>query len=87
MSPYFHDVLKANPSQHPIIVMPRDVTFHELQNIIAFYLIIIQCLFQIGIINKYYCIYICHFYHNIKKNSNTYHKKWGEDSGRVHSEQ
>ncbi|XP_018006611.1 protein abrupt isoform X3 [Hyalella azteca] len=36
VSPYFSAVLRANPCQHPIIIMPRDVRYAELSNIIMY---------------------------------------------------
>ncbi|XP_047489964.1 zinc finger and BTB domain-containing protein 9-like isoform X2 [Penaeus chinensis] len=36
MSPYFKGVLQDNPCQHPIIIMPHDVKFEELVNIINY---------------------------------------------------
>lgn len=36
MSPYFREVLQANPCQHPIIIMPLDVQYENLQRIISY---------------------------------------------------
>ncbi|XP_042874006.1 uncharacterized protein LOC122254403 [Penaeus japonicus] len=36
MSPYFREVLQANPCQHPIIIMPLDVQYEDLQGIISY---------------------------------------------------
>ena len=36
VSPYFSSVLRANPSQHPVIIMPWHVTFQELRGIVDF---------------------------------------------------
>ncbi|XP_047489192.1 protein bric-a-brac 1-like [Penaeus chinensis] len=36
MSPYFREVLQANPCQHPIIIMPLDVQYENLQGIISY---------------------------------------------------
>ncbi|KAL7636646.1 UNVERIFIED_CONTAM: hypothetical protein RMT77_013423 [Armadillidium vulgare] len=36
VSPYFRSVLKSNPCQHPIIIMPRDIRFEELNSIISY---------------------------------------------------
>nr|XP_053646518.1 broad-complex core protein isoforms 1/2/3/4/5-like isoform X1 [Cherax quadricarinatus] len=36
VSPYFRGVLRDNPCQHPIIIMPRDVRFEELFSIVNY---------------------------------------------------
>lgn len=36
VSPYFRGVLRDNPCQHPIIIMPRDVRFEELYSIVNY---------------------------------------------------
>lgn len=36
VSPYFRGVLRENPCQHPIIIMPRDVRFEELFSIVNY---------------------------------------------------
>ncbi|ROT63623.1 hypothetical protein C7M84_018485 [Penaeus vannamei] len=36
MSPYFKKVLQKNPSPHPIIIMPLDMSFEDLQGIINY---------------------------------------------------
>ncbi|XP_047489659.1 uncharacterized protein LOC125039583 [Penaeus chinensis] len=36
MSPYFKKVLQKNPSPHPIIMMPLDMSFEDLQGIINY---------------------------------------------------
>ncbi|XP_042874009.1 uncharacterized protein LOC122254404 isoform X2 [Penaeus japonicus] len=35
-SPYFREVLQANPCQHPIIIMPLDMQYRDLQAIISY---------------------------------------------------
>ncbi|CAL4068898.1 unnamed protein product [Meganyctiphanes norvegica] len=36
VSPYFRGVLRENPCQHPIIIMPRDVRYEELYSIVNY---------------------------------------------------
>ncbi|XP_045597599.1 protein bric-a-brac 2 [Procambarus clarkii] len=36
VSPYFRGVLRDNPCQHPVIIMPRDVRFEELSSIVNY---------------------------------------------------
>ncbi|XP_063592987.1 protein jim lovell-like [Penaeus indicus] len=36
MSPYFREVLQSNPCQHPVIIMPLDVQYENLQRIISY---------------------------------------------------
>lgn len=36
VSSYFEGVLKENPCQHPVIIMPRDICFDELSNLITY---------------------------------------------------
>ena len=35
-SPYFQAVLQHNPCKHPVVILPRDVTFADLRAIIEF---------------------------------------------------
>ncbi|XP_042236776.1 protein bric-a-brac 2-like isoform X3 [Homarus americanus] len=36
MSLYFHDVLRDNPCQHPIIILPHDVLYEELVDLVTY---------------------------------------------------
>lgn len=36
VSPYFSGVLRSNPCQHPVIIMPNDVRYDDLARIISF---------------------------------------------------